>query len=149
MVRKRLVTALSRFQREETPGQKVIRVPLETYRRGLGELIGAIQDDGAVPVVITAPRAATITRRLVHAGHTSSVEEALRLHDTYTETTRQVAMASGAPVIDLAVLFDRPELFSDDGIHYTQEGIQHIAGLIYRELVARAIIPQPAPGLDH
>ena len=134
LVRKRVVVALGRLRGKQSDVPSVVQVPPDEYATALATLIREIQADGAIAVVITAPRAETISRRLVHAGHTRSVEEAIAMHDAYADISRRVARETGAHLFDLAAVFNEPANFSDDGIHYTDEGIQHIADLLHREL---------------
>jgi lysophospholipase L1-like esterase len=129
--RKRITQLLARTRRHPPPAERVVRVPPDTYSAELRELVRAIQADGAVPVVITAPRAPTISRRLVHAGQTPSVEEAIRQHDAYAAITRAVAQETGAVLCDLAAEGVDPAYFSDDGIHFTQDGLRHLADRIH------------------
>jgi lysophospholipase L1-like esterase len=133
--RKRISALLQREQPES--GAKIIRVPPADYERGLRDLIRDIRSAGAKPLVLTAPRAHTLTSLLVHNGQAVSVDEAIRLHDEYVELTRRVAEAEGASLLDLAATFAGSEnaaLFSRDGIHFENAGRRRIAELIHREL---------------
>jgi lysophospholipase L1-like esterase len=135
IAQKRITVALLKFRSKNQTNAKVLRVPPEEYETGLTALVGEIRDSGALPVLITAPRAENISRRIVHAGHTRSVEEANELHDAYAEITRRVARETGAHLFDLAALLTEPTYFSDDGIHYTDEGIRRIAELLHNEIM--------------
>jgi len=124
-----------------------LRVPREEYVATLGRFVTEIREAGAVPVVITAPRASKVTKALVRNGQAKSVEEALALHDEYVELTRRVARESGAALLDLAADFLEEgdyewDLFKGDGVHQEKEGRIRIAGRIYDELV------RLAPGLN-
>lgn len=131
LARKRISSVLAGYRPDKKPAGRVVRVPPETYAAALRELVHAIRGDGAHPVLITAPRAATISRRLVHAGHAISVEEAIRAHDAYAAITRAVARETGTSLCDLAAAEIDPVHFSEDGIHFTQDGLRHLAGRVY------------------
>ncbi|MCX7010066.1 MAG: SGNH/GDSL hydrolase family protein, partial [Kiritimatiellaeota bacterium] len=108
---------------------KTFRVPPDRYARTLKELIEAIRETGAIPLVITAPRRA-MHETLVRTGHARNPREAEQAHDRYVKITRSVARETGAELLDLAALFAGAEcdaLFSKDGIHFTEQGLQCIA----------------------
>ena len=134
LARKRLIVALARTFKKKTEGA-TLRVPPEDYAQGLRELVAAIRQSGAEPLLLTAPRAATISGHLINAGHARSVSEALQLHDAYAEITRRIAREEQVRLFDLAAHFTRPEDFSRDGVHYQGEGIERIARLLHRELM--------------
>ncbi|MDA0577763.1 MAG: GDSL-type esterase/lipase family protein [Verrucomicrobia bacterium] len=135
LARKRIAVAMRTQRGADTDVRTGLRVPPEEYAEALATLVEEIQADGAIPVVLTAPRARTISRRIVHGGLTRSVEEAIELHDQYADITRHVARGTGARLFDLAALFTEPSHFSDDGIHYTDDGIRHLAQLLHGEII--------------
>lgn len=128
---------VSRRYVRQTPDRDryVLRVPPEEYRQNLRMFVSEIRAIGAVPILITAPRAHELTRLLVINRQVVDLEDAYRLHDEYVEITRAVARETGAALLDLAALFqDAPELFSDDGIHLTREGRHRVAEELHRLL---------------
>lgn len=140
---KRLSTLLRRPAPAAT-AKRVLRVPPDRYARGLSDLVEAIRAAGALPIVLTAPRAERISGRLVHQGQTTSVDDANQLHDAYAELTRAVAREWGVPLLDLAQQFaasGRRDLFSDDGIHLTDAGRQLVADRIFEIIAQRAATP--------
>lgn len=120
-------------RREAAPvseGDMVLRVPPDEYRWTLERLVREIQGVGAVPVLLTAPRAETLTSLLVRNGQTRDLQEVIALHDQYNDIVRQLAVEQTIPLVDLAVLFSGPEsapLFADDGIHLRREARIRIA----------------------
>jgi len=119
---------------------KCLRVPQNEYRTTMTEFVNEIRKAGAIPLLITAPRARTLTPLLVKQGQTTSVEEAIRLHDEYAGIVREVAGATGAPLLDLAGEAAEAEtkerLFGDDGIHLTLPGREWVANRIHAKVVA-------------
>jgi lysophospholipase L1-like esterase len=118
---------------DREPGATRLRVAPDEYHRGLADLIGEIRAAGATPLVLAAPRAATIHRGIVHGGHARSVDEAISLHDQYLAIAREVAAREDARVLDLADIMDGEDdrgSFSKDGIHLTDAGLQRVAELI-------------------
>jgi len=134
IARKRMTVVLLKLRTGTRDKAMVLRVPPDEYTVGLTKLAEEIRASGAQAILITAPRAKTISRRIVHAGHTRSVEEAIVLHDAYNDITRQVARHTGTRLFDLAAVLTEPTYFSDDGIHYTDEGILRVAQLLKNEI---------------
>jgi lysophospholipase L1-like esterase len=122
-------------QKENESG---VRVPPEEYMQTLMRFVAEVRDAGAIPILMTSPRAATISRALVHRRQTPSVEEAIRAHDEYNDIVRKVAEDTHTPLIDLARKLSGDEyagLFSDDGIHFNSPaGIVLIADEVYRKI---------------
>ncbi len=119
---------------------KTFRVPQPRYAETLKMLIADIRAVGAQPLVITAPRR-DLDESLVRAGYGRSTDEAETAHDEYVELTRQVARETGAEVLDLAAIFAPAEFdryFTNDGIHFTEEGLQRIAEILHAKLKAMA-----------
>lgn len=148
--RKRLYNALSQAvsrMREGGEGRsdadsRVPRVPPVEYVGTLKRLIAEIRANGAVPLVLTAPRRA-LTDTLVKSGHARSPAEAEELHDHYVELTRQVAAEENAELLDLAAIIADPAYddgyFMEDGIHWTDDkGIPLLASLLCDKLRSMA-----------
>jgi lysophospholipase L1-like esterase len=119
----------------DAPG---FRVPPEEYTNTLIELVQKIRDADAQPLLISAPR------RNVEAQQHKFPEAAAKInfnavHDDYTDLTRQVAAHTSADLLDLHAIFAAPEFdqyFSDDGIHFHQEGLHIIAAMVYQKICA-------------
>jgi lysophospholipase L1-like esterase len=116
-----------------------LRVPQEEYRTVMRRFIREIRAAGAVPIVITAPRASRLAEALVRDGEIVSVEEGIRLHDEYVRMTREVAALTRTPLLDLADGFvatgeDEWTLFKGDGIHQEKEGRIRIAERLYAKI---------------
>ncbi len=111
------------------------RVPSEEYRQTLALFVAEVRSAGATPILMTAPRAATLSRALVRRHQASSVDAAIRAHDEYNEILREIAAQTDTPLIDLARKLSGDEhagLFSSDGIHFnSQDGISRIAEEVY------------------
>ncbi len=118
-----------------------VRVPPETYARTLREWVDEIRADGAIPILLTAPRAARLASQVVRNNKLADMEEALAIHDRYVELTRRVANEKDVEIVDLAARFSGPDaapLFSGDGIHFRKEGLRRIADEIHAHLRAMA-----------
>jgi lysophospholipase L1-like esterase len=138
-----------------------LRVPPDEYRRTLVEFVAAVRAAGALPALVTAPRATKLSGVLVKNRQTASVEEAARLHDRYVAITREAATRTGAPLLDLDRQFPRgesDEFFERDGIHFVRSGRGLMADAFYRFISDLAHSPawppppaaesRPAPGGD-
>jgi lysophospholipase L1-like esterase len=142
--RKRFYAFLSRlathpdrkFKREA--GNIGFRVPPDMYTATLTALINEIRDIKAVPLVITAPRR-KLHGRQRRVDYADAERQGEIEHDHYIELTRAVAANTGADLLDLAAIFAPPEfdpLFSKDGIHFTEPGLQRIAEVLLEKLHA-------------
>ncbi len=113
------------------------RVPQDDYLKSLAELAREIRAAGAVPLIITAPRAERLTPLLVRNNQARTLDEAMMTHDMYNDLARETARNHAIPILDLAAMFRATEcapLFSDDGIHFKDEGRARIAAEIDRKI---------------
>jgi lysophospholipase L1-like esterase len=114
----------------------VFRVPPEEYRDVLVEFVEAIRDVGAHPILMTAPRGKT-DLNINHVRFPDRDVDLNQVHDEYVEITRAVAEAHDVVLLDLHRLWkdkrDGP-LFTSDGIHLTDAGLQRVAELLKQEL---------------
>jgi len=118
-----------------------VRVPPEEYVRNLRKLVDEIRGDGAIPILITAPRTERLTGRIIRANKPRNMKELLALHDDYADLTRRVAREKKVELLDLATLLVGPEgsrLFMRDGVHFRQEGLERIAAEIHARLLSMA-----------
>ncbi len=115
------------------------RVAPEDFRRNLTGFTQLARASDIVPVLLTAPTshepgdepeylASRFVRRL---------EDLVPLHQLYADIVREVAVAEGAPICDLARELEaldreqvRGDLFLEDGIHPTPLGDEHLARLL-------------------
>jgi lysophospholipase L1-like esterase len=115
-----------------------VRVPPQEYNQTMRQFVAEVRVAGAIPILMTSPRAATLSRSLVHRKQTPSVEEAIRAHDEYNDIVRKVAEDTSTPLIDLARKLSEDKyggLFSDDGIHFNSStGIVLIADEVYQKI---------------
>lgn len=121
----------------ETAG---FRVPPGEYAAILTEFVKDIRAAGARPLLITAPRREVGVNRNKFPEAMAKIDFNA-VHDEYAELTRQVAVQTRADLLDLHAMGAAPEFdpyFSDDGIHFRQQGLQYIAEAIYHKLRAMA-----------
>ena len=73
-----------------------------------------------------------------------------RLHRAYNQIAREVARETGAALLDLERdLFELSprrlsRIFSEDGIHFSDDGIQFVSRRIARFLRERGLVPSQA-----
>ena len=123
----------------------VLRVPPEEYRSNLLQFIDEIKKTGAIPVLIAAPRAKTLTPILVKNRQAASVQSALELHDRYLAILYEVAKATDTRVVDLAEKMTPSlalKLMSEDGIHFKAAGLEWIGAELHHAV--RELHPLPA-----
>ncbi|MDD5677904.1 MAG: GDSL-type esterase/lipase family protein [Kiritimatiellae bacterium] len=122
-----------------------VRVPLQEYEQTLMRFVAEVRAVGAIPILMTSPRAAKLSRALVHRKLTSSVEEAIRAHDEYNDIVRKVAADTNTPLIDLARKLSGDQyagLFSGDGIHFnSSSGIVLMAEEVHQKIGELAKAP--------
>ncbi len=106
------------------------RVPLDHYRENLEAIEAHFRALGVPVVFLTAPTAYErlgVPPEPVENGLVGSAEEAVEQHRRYNDVVREVAAATGAPLLDLAARVEAlPEiapLFRRDGIHFTPAGM--------------------------
>lgn len=119
--------------------EDMLRVPHDEYRLTLTRLATDIRADGGVPLFITAPCRVLPKEVLVSNKQAHSREDLNRLHDEFVEITREVARATGSPLLDLRAMFgDESEepLFIGDGIHLRQQGLWRIGAELYNKIGA-------------
>ncbi len=130
--------AVRKFDGEFAPDiEDQYRVPPEEYRQTLTRFVASVRAAGATPILITAPRLPNLTHLLVYNGQAKDLEVVKRVHDEYCDITREVASATGAPLLDLRALFVGEEfekLFNDDGIHFKQEGLHRIGFELHKKI---------------
>jgi len=117
--------------------EDMLRVPQEEYRQIMTRFVAEIRAAGAIPVIITAPCRVLPTEVLVSNKQAHSRDDLNRLHDEYVQITREVAAATGAPLLDLRRILgdDSPEpLFFRDGMHLTQQGLWRIGEELYKTI---------------
>jgi len=120
------------------PGQQV-RVEPDDYHDTLTQLVREIRQAGAMPILLTAPRASELLPLMVERGHGPSLQVIYDRHEHYAQLTRDVARKCNVPLLDLAAIIEADprgdELFFDDGIHFNPAGRRRIAELIRGKLV--------------
>ena len=96
-----------------------------------------IQNSLDIPIVfITAPTAhyqLGVPGYLIEMKFAHNEDKVISMHKAYNEIVRQVAQIEGTYLLDLEVLFDSTpddtllHIFMEDGIHFTEEGVQEVA----------------------
>jgi lysophospholipase L1-like esterase len=131
--------------RDRDPPQ--FRVGLSDYEDNLRSMSRTLKERGAAPLFVTAPSA-------LHANHPVVrylCEQSKLFHDpgriaevhaAYNDAVRRVARQEGALISDLAreALYrpDAPRLFTADGIHLSEDGLDWAAEEIGRVLLEKS-----------
>lgn len=118
-----------------------VRVPPDEYAANLRKLVDEIRADGAIPILITAPRTERLAGRIIRANKCRDAKPLLERHDYYADLTRRVAEEKNAELLDLAAIFAETgdgRLFLGDGVHFRQRGLERIAAEIHRRLKSLA-----------
>lgn len=121
-------------------GDRPLRVPPESFRRNLTQMVNVARDHGIVPVLITAP---TSHRRGFEPAYLAEtflvdLDELVPLHQQYVTIVREVAEREDAVLCDAARAFEayppeelRTRYFEADGIHLTRAGDEALAASLW------------------
>ncbi len=129
------------------------RVPLPAFAENLRAMVDRARQEGARPLLITAPsglRAQRVPAYLMTHGFVGRGGEPVEsIHARYAETVRQVARETGSLLVDAAADFAAAPgggegLLRDDGIHLTAAGIERMAGLVAEALLSAQPAPSPS-----
>ena len=115
---------------------------LNAYEARLKHLIDSARNAGALPVFITQPSLAgpavdDVTKvDLARVKYMEGIsgEMAWELLEAYNDVTRRVAHENGVPLIDLAQQMPKSSRYFYDFYHFTNQGAQVSADIIYRSL---------------
>jgi lysophospholipase L1-like esterase len=114
---------------------------LDAYRERLHRLVREGQELGAGVVLLTQPALYgpgidDRTQLDLGAIYVDGVdgETAWEMLERYNDMTRSVAKTAGIPLIDLASTMVKSSRFYYDTIHFTNEGADRVAALVYQEL---------------
>lgn len=124
-------------RQQDRPG---LRVPIESFRNNLIQMVAAARSMGTIPVLLTAPTSHQKGREPSFFGlrWVTDLDELVPRHREYVEIVRQVAKEKNVIVCDLAAEFDKlpkevvnNKLFTEDGVHLADEGNKVIADLLF------------------
>ena len=116
-----------------------VRVPLDEYRENIQTIISLFQDRGIPVILLTAPsahRKLGIPDYLIDSHFAKDKPSIIRMHEAYNDVIRSLARENHVPLLDLASRLEaKPakeiqNLFLSDGIHFTEAGLDTIAGQI-------------------
>ncbi len=124
-----------------------LRVPLDEYVDNLRHIGRAFASQGVPVVFLTAPTAHDlhVPAYLVELGYADDTATVRALHRQYGDALRAGVARNGWMLLDLeTVLADRPDrhaLFLEDGIHFTERGLdvlaEHVSAVLVEILAAR------------
>jgi lysophospholipase L1-like esterase len=152
--RSRLMQGLVRLQvelrRRGDPASAQLRVPIAEYRSNL-EAIATRLDALGMPVVfVTAPTShysLGVPAELVRDRFAANRESVPQLHVSYNRVVRKVARETGSGLLDLEKDMRDfgparlSKLFTEDGIHFTSEGLRFVGRRIARYLREQELTP--------
>jgi lysophospholipase L1-like esterase len=115
------------------------RVPPARYRENLMRMTALARDGGIRTILVTAPSNHVVGHEPPYLlqRHVRQLSDVVPLHQEYVALTRTAAHVSGAVLCDAAAGFDalpgsHDGLFRADGIHFTPEGDERLAGIVSR-----------------
>ena len=123
-------------QQEQFP----LRVPIERFRNNLIQMVDDAGNMGTIPVLITAPTSHQKGREpnFFALRWVTKLEELVPRHTEYVNMVRQVAKEKNVILCDLAAEFDKlpketvkNKMFTEDGVHLTNEGNKLIAHFLF------------------
>lgn len=115
---------------------------LAGYRNRLVRLLDISRKNGIQPILITQPLLWGAERDPITGVDLGRVKISAErngalyaeLLEAYNEQTRAAGVGAGVPVIDLARALPRDSRYYYDGIHFSKEGAQKVADLLYEPL---------------
>jgi len=126
------------------PPEKIVdrlRVPPGQFRENLVAIKCALADAGTSTTFITAPTSHEtygVPTYLIERQLAVDTMAVLALHRLYADIVRGVADSTGGGLLDLErrcnAIERRRNLFTTDGIHFTQAGLREVAGEMYQYL---------------
>ena len=128
----------------DRPGH--LRVPLDEYVENLRHIGRTFASRGVPVVFLTAPTThdVHVPGYLVEQGYADDTATVRALHHQYGDALRKGVARNGGILLDLeTALADRPDrlaLFLDDGIHFTNRGLdvvaEHVSAVLVEILAA-------------
>jgi lysophospholipase L1-like esterase len=134
-----------RSRENEAGKEKPLRVALPDFVRNLEEMVSLCRTRGSLPVLLTAPIAASLggpdfDLLPQHDEFLLHQKEESRLHRQYCQAVRQFAGRTKTALVDLEKIFDDSKdsfLFMDDGIHLAPAGAQLVSDSLFEFLIGQ------------
>ncbi|RJR43204.1 MAG: hypothetical protein C4567_06090 [Deltaproteobacteria bacterium] len=128
---------------------------LGPYELRLNNLLGMALSHGIAPVLITQPvlygnltdPRTGVDLGKMHVTRDMNGELAWEVLALYNDITRKVGRERGVPVIDLAGKMPKDSVYYFDLTHFTNEGAEKAAGIVYEEL--GPYLARKFPGYAH
>jgi len=119
------------------PPTPLVRVSPQQYENNLLHIAGIFRRLGTPVLFMTAPSAYSrlgVPNYIVQEHLAPSKSGALKMHRSYNDIVRRVASIENGKLVDLASEFDQlnfaEELFTSDGIHFTEAGLRKVSELL-------------------
>jgi len=125
--------------------RKTLRVPPSDYENNLSELVKICHENSAIPVVLISPQNLipnSIMTYFISVGFFNSLDEFKNDHLSYQKLTQEIAEQEKVQYIDLENYlnqFEKKDIFTDDGIHWTDNGRKVISDKL-SELIRKLMI---------
>jgi len=115
---------------------------LPAYKTRLEQLIAAVKRPGMVPVLVTQPAlygkgtddVTGVDLGAIRATKTMNGRTAWEVLEMYNDVTRKTCGDQGVLVIDLAGKMPKSSRYYYDLLHYTNEGAEKVAEIVFEEL---------------
>ena len=125
--------------------RNLMRVEPGDYRENLTGIGQQCESRDIAVWYFTAPHAFDlgIPPYLLQSGEVADASSLIPLHQSYNQTVREVAIARGAPLVDLASEMDdmnKRELFLDDHVHLSRGGRLYVTRRIIEMLRSTGVL---------
>jgi lysophospholipase L1-like esterase len=139
----------------EEENRYLAEVSEERYLRGyenrLRRLLALCRREGIQPVLVTQPLLAGgglddvsgIDLSRVRVNPRANGRMSWKAQEIYNDVTRRVGAGEGAQVIDLGRQLTKSSRYFYDFIHFTNEGAEAVAEILYREVCPALAVRQP------
>jgi|GEM_PF-703222 len=133
----RMVQALNRLTTKPPSPLLTNRVPPEHYKENLTAIARKFKKQSIPIIFLTAPSSHQrlgFPEKLVILQSVTDAQTAIKEHNLYNDIARQVARENGLLLLDLSNAMEATgnltTLFTEDGIHFTPQGLNVVAYLI-------------------
>lgn len=124
--------AVSRHQEEAL--RSLHAKPLQGYTRRLQILVDLLKKNNIAPVLITQPTLYGDLTYDVDGTSISHGKDQMKILEFYNDVTRRTGMENDVLVVDLAAELPKNTKYYYDFYHFTNEGSEKVAGIIYEKL---------------
>jgi len=135
------------FEQNKNKLSDVVRIPAKKYRDNINYIVDEQSRYGTDVILLTAPTSFyynDVPDFIISSGLATSKKSAIAKHREYNEIIREIAKNKNIDLLDAEKLINefknRDSLFLKDGIHFSPDGLNYMASLIYSYMIKNQFI---------